>query len=75
MDGRLHDLYTLPEKIDIQDVYLQDLSAQCAYLEEQVLHLMESMPTQQRQLLENYILTRDELEFQSIKKALRFGKR
>ena len=75
MDTRLRDLYTLPEKKDVQEIYLQDLSIQCANLEERVRYLMESMPIQQRQLLENYIAARDELEFQSVKRALRFGKR
>lgn len=74
MDGRLRDLYALPDDGNQQEIYLQDLSLQCAHLEERVRHSMESMPISQRQLLEDYIAVRDELEFQSVKRALRFGK-
>ena len=41
MDGRLKDLYTIPEHVLPQDIYLQDLSEQCARLEEQVRAIAE----------------------------------
>ena len=69
--NRLRDLYTLPMKIDEQEIYLLDLRMQCTFLEERVKYEMESMPVQQRQLLEEYIAARDELEFHSVKRALR----
>lgn len=75
MDNRIRDLYTLPNSRDVQELYLLDLSLQCAYLEERVKYVMESMPVQQRQLLEEYISARDELEFQSVRRALRLGKK
>lgn len=75
MDSRLRDLYTLPDLQMEQEIYLLDLSEQCAYLEERLRYWMETLPEQQKQLLESYIAARDELEFQSVKRALRFGKR
>ena len=57
-----------------QDVYLQELAEQCARLEERVRALAEKLSDNDRQLLEGYLDLRDELEYQSVKTALRFSK-
>ena len=75
MGSRMKDLYDFPESIDEQDIYIQDLAEQCAVLAGRVQEMMESLPEEKRQLLEAYIEAMDELEFQSVKKAMRFGRK
>ena len=74
MDGRLKDLYAIPERVVEQDVYLLDLSEQYAAFEERVRNIAYILPENQRQTIEAYLDIRDELEFQSIKVAMQYGK-
>ena len=74
MDSRLTDLYTIPERVVPQDIYLLDLSEQCAVLEERVRALAQSLPEDQRQTIEAFLEIRDELEYQSVKTAMAYGK-
>ena len=74
MDERLNDLYDAPGQYLPQDVYLQDLAEQCAHMEERVRALAEKLSDDDRELLECYLDLRDELEYQSVKTALRFSK-
>ena len=74
MDERLNDLYRLPPQSLPQDIYLMDLAEQCAHMEVRVRELMIRLPAFDRELLESYLDIRDELEFQSVKVALRFSK-
>lgn len=74
MDERLNDLFYAPRQYLPQDVYLQDLAEQCAHLEERVRVLAEKLSDDDRELLECYLDLRDELEYQSVKTALRFSK-
>ena len=74
MDNRLCDLYQIPDNIIPQDIYMQDLSEHCAHLEERVRDIIGTLPDTQRQLIEAYIEMRDELEFQSVKLAIKYGK-
>ena len=74
MDSRLKDLYTIPERVVGQDSYLLDLSEQCAVFEERVRNIAYILPENQRQTIEAYLDIRDELEFQSIKVAMQYGK-
>ena len=74
MDSRLRDLYTIPNSVVEQDIYLLDLSEQCAVLEERVRSMMQTLPRDQRAVLEDYWQTRDELEFQTVKVAMQYGK-
>lgn len=71
MENRLRVLYTLPDVQLEQDIYLLDLSEQCAHLEERLHGWMATLPQEQQLLLKSYIAARDELEFQSVKRALR----
>lgn len=74
MDERLNDLYKAPRQFVPQDVYLQDLAEQCACLEERVRTMAEKLSDEDRELLEGYLDLRDELEYQSVRTALRFSK-
>lgn len=74
MESRLNDLYNLPELEKEQEIYLLDLSEQCAHLEEKLRLWMETLPQKQKLLLESYIVLRDELEFQSVKRVLKIKK-
>ena len=74
MDERLTDLYTIPEGVLPQDIYLLDLSEQCSRLEIQVRSIAQMLPAKQRQVIEAFLELRDELEFQSVKVAMQFGK-
>ena len=74
MDERLRDLYNIPQNCLPQDIYLMDLAEECAHMEERVRALLNRLPACDRELLESYLDIRDELEFQSIKTALRFSK-
>ncbi len=74
MDPRLSDLYRLPQDLTEQDIYLMDLASHCAYLETQVRAIVDSLPPNEQAILESYLDARDELEFQSVKRALKIGK-
>ena len=51
-----------------------DLAEECAHMEARVRVLMDRLPASDRELLESYLDIRNELEFQSVKTALRFSK-
>ena len=74
MDSRLENLYNIPAHVVEQDVYLLDLIEQCAVLEERVRDLACTLPTEQRCIIEAFLNIRDELEFQSVKVAMQYGK-
>ena len=74
LDERLKDLYRIPKQNLPQDVYLLELAEHCAYLEERVRVFIEGLPEEDRVMLESYLDVRDELEYQSVKTALRFSK-
>jgi len=74
VEERLNDLYDAPGQYLPQDVYLQDLAEQCAGLEARVRALAEQLSAEDRLLQESYIDRRDELEYQSVRAALRFSK-
>lgn len=75
MDKRLSNLYTLPDQNGEQSLYLLELRDHCSRLEYELLEAAEGLPAHLRVLIEGYIEIRDELEFQSVKAALGFGKK
>ena len=75
MDQRLESLYEIPNIADYEDICLQTLRESCASLENRLRELSERLPEHDRQIIEAYLDIRDELEFQSVKTALRWGKR
>lgn len=74
MDARMMDLYALADRENLSQMYLQELSEQCGHLELQLIGIMENLPTDKRKILEAYIDMRNELEFQSVKVALKVAK-
>ncbi len=74
MDDRVRNLYTIPDTVVEQEIYLLDLSEQCAVMEERVRAIARSLPSKQRAIIEAFLDIRDELEFQSVKTAMKFGK-
>ena len=74
MDKRLIDLYAVPNIENYEDVHLMTLREHCLELESKLEDVKLRMNTDDRLLLDSYIDMRDELEFQSIKMALRWGK-
>lgn len=74
MDDRLKNLYTIPERVVVQDIHLLDLSEQCAVLEDRVRGIARMLPQWERMTIEDFLDLRDELEFQSVKVAMQYGK-
>ncbi len=75
MDDRLRDLYKIPKHIVEQEVDLLALSQQVDHLEERLRQRLAHMAQQDRDLIEEYLSLRNDLEVLSIKQAIRFGKR
>ena len=74
MNEEITNLYKLPDIDKYENVHLLTLSEQCATLEERVLALTKTLPKQSRLIVEEYIQTRNDLEFETFKTALRWGK-
>lgn len=71
MDDRLADLFQIPEDIMPRQLYIEELRFQCGRLEQEILSM--DLPPEVVFILESYISVRDELEFQLVKRALRFA--
>lgn len=74
MEDRLVDLYSVPNIEQYEDIHLMTLREHCLALESKLEDIKMRMDDKDRQALESYIDMRNELEFQSIKTALRWGK-
>ncbi len=75
MDERIKDLYAIPNITKYEDVCLQTLRENCIVLEERLRNMAERLSDNDRQIIEAYLDVRDELEFETVKTALRWGKR
>jgi len=75
MNESVSDLYTVPDIDEHQDLSLLELSEYCTALEEQVYTIAKSLPPKKRQIIEAYISARNDLETETVKTALRWGKR
>ena len=75
MDNRLSDFYDLQKKYGESNDYLLSLREECGRLEYQILVAAEDVPQNLKTLIQSYIAIRDELDFQSVKVALRFGRK
>ncbi len=71
----LRDLYTIPAHILSRNEKLIQLVEECGRLENCVKLLLQTLPEEQRDLLEEFITLRDQLEWEAVKQAMRFGKR
>lgn len=75
MDDRITGLYQLPDISQYEDVRLLSLKENCAMLEAQVYDILPRLSEQDRYVIEAYIGLRDDLEYETVKAALRCGKR
>jgi len=75
MDGQITDLYKLPNIKDYEDIHLLTLSEHCAVLEEQVYAIANNLPEKKQYIIEEYISTRNDLEVETVKTALRWGRK
>ena len=74
MNEGVIDLYRLPNVSQYEDIHLLTLSETCSVLEERVYEIAEALPEKEKQTIKEYINTRNDLEVESIKTALRWGK-
>lgn len=75
MQDQIGDFYRLPHIQEYEDIHLLTLSENCAYLESQLCQMAECLPEREQQLIMAYISARDDLEVETVKTALRWGKR
>ena len=75
MHNQMEDVYKFPNIWEYQDIDLLTLSEACAVLEEKVLKIAATLPQNERCVIEDYIGTRNDLEFETFKTALRWGKK
>ena len=75
MKENIWDLYRLPNIGEYEDVSLQSLGEACAKLEEQLYMIANTLPEKERQIIHAYISIRNDLEVETVKTALRWGKR
>lgn len=75
MDARIKALYNAADVKEVEDTDLMILWEQCAVFEEKVYDTLDRLSEKDRQIIEAYIDMRNELEFQSVKTALRYGRR
>ncbi len=74
MNEMLEDFYRLPNIAKYENFCLQALSEQCNAYEEKVYALLPRLSQQDREVLETYILLRNDLEVETFKTALQWGK-
>lgn len=74
MNEAINNLYRLPNVDQHQDLDLLTLSENCAILEEQVQGIAKALPDRERCVLQAYIHARNDLEVETFKTALRWGK-
>ena len=75
MENGIMDLYCLPDIQDYEDVDLLALRKACTEMEEKIESVMKQIPEKDVQLLRCYMKMRDRLEYETVKTALRWGKR
>ena len=69
----LKDLCNAADIDKVTDLDLLVLAEQCATLEEQVYAMLDRLSATDRGILQEYINTRNDLECESLKAALRWG--
>jgi hypothetical protein len=74
MKETLQDFYRLPNINKYEDVCLQSLSEQCSAYEEKVRTILSRLPEKDKHILEAYIDLRNDLEVETFKAALHWGK-
>ena len=74
MEDWRKDLYYAVDVEKFQDVHLQTMWEQCAALEDRVRTVLDKLAEEDRQVIEVYIDMRNDLEYESVKTALRWAK-
>lgn len=74
MDDRIKDLYRVPNICEYENIHLETLCEECAMLEERVHTIAHTLSEQECGVIEEYIRTRNDLEVETVKMALRWGK-
>ena len=74
MNENIWDLYRLPNVREYAEMDLLSLSEVCTKLEEQVCAIANALPENHRQIIKAYISARNDLEVETVKTALRWGK-
>ena len=75
MQNYLKDLCHAVDIDKVTDLDLLTLSEQCAVLEDRVYAIADRLSVADQELLRDYIDTRNDLECEAIKAALRWGMR
>lgn len=73
MQDYLNDLCNAVDINKVSDLDLLALSEQCAILEERIYDMLDRLSEHDRALIRDYIDTRNDLECESLKAALRWG--
>ena len=71
----IKDIYRLPDISEHEDLKLQTLMENCSVLEARLYEIVERLPEYERQIFEAYLDMRNDLEVETVKAALRLGKR
>ena len=74
MEDWCKDLYNAVDVEKFQDVHLQTMWEHCVSLEEYIRDILEKLPAEDRDVIELYMDMRNELEYESVKTALRWAK-
>ncbi len=74
MHNVLEDFYRIPNIEKHENVSLQALSEQCSAYEEKVRTIISRLPEKDKHILEAYIGLRNDLEVETFKAALHWGK-
>ena len=74
MQYRMHDLYNGADIARFEDISLIALAEECAILEDRVYQIINRLSYEDQQVLKDYIDRRNDLEYESVKVALRWKK-
>lgn len=74
MNEPIMDFYKAPNISQYETLNLLSLSEHCAALEESVYRIIRFLPKEDQQTVEAYIQARNDLEVETFKAALRWGK-
>lgn len=69
------DLCRLPAIRECENFNLLEFSEYCAILEEKVQEIAKALPPENRQIIDAYISTRNDLEVEMVKAVFRWRKR
>ena len=74
MDDRLMDFYKLPDIAEYENLHLLMLREECDNWEQKVRNILERLLDDDRQVIEVYLDSRNDLEVETVRAALRWGK-